>query len=219
MSKDRTESITMILADVAPALGGVDIERLTTLLTELIRWNPQLGLVSKHNTVEVTERLIKRSAHLWRFFEDHAGLSLGGREKPLRVADIGSGGGFPGLLWKLLEPDLDMTLIERKERKAAYLDRVILRMGLDGATVLSADLADVAKDTAKRETYDLVTLMAVGDPADFAAPIESVLKPAGFLCAVRGRDQAEPPARIGERLRRVRHDDRKDGRYVLYQKS
>jgi len=215
MSRDKTDLISKVLADASAELGGVDTGRLTILLAELFRWNPQLGLVSKHHTADVVTRLIRRSVHMWRFLTDRGGMVPG----PYRVADVGSGGGFPGLLWKLLEPRLDMALIERKDRKAVFLERVILKMRIDGASAISADLFDLAREGGQEDAFDVVTLMAVGDPADLAGPVESMLKPAGFLCAVRGRDQAPPPDTIGEHLVRHTVEEREDGRYVLYKKN
>ncbi len=223
MSTDRTEDIATVLADVSAEVERVDPGRMTVLLEELFRWNPQLGLVSKQNTPEVVVRLIRRSAQLWRFVTDNAVLPMPGatgsaEEPPLRVADVGSGGGFPGLLWKLLEPRLDVTLIERKDRKVAFLERAIVRMQLDGVEALSSDLADVARKDVFQGAFDVVVLMAVSDPSDLAAPIERILKPSGYLCAVRGRDQAPRPPRIGESLKERVKEERADGRFLLYQK-
>ncbi len=224
MSKDRTDDITTVLTAVASDVARVDLDQLAVLLEELFRWNPQLGLVSKQNTTDVVVRLIRRSVETWRFVADNTGLapsatasSTGGRR--IRVADVGTGGGFPGLLWKLLEPRLDMTLIERKDRKVAFLERAIIRMGMDGVQALSADLLDIARKDAFQEAFDVVVLMAVGDPGDLAGPIERILKHSGYLCAVRGRDQAPPQPRLGRTLEERVFEERPDGRFLLYQKT
>lgn len=220
MSKDRTDDIATVLAGVSADVGRIDPNLLTLLLEELFRWNPQLGLVSKQNTTDVVARLIRRSTQLWRFVTENTNFPTTlANDPPIRVADVGSGGGFPGLLWKLLEPRLDITLIERKDRKVAFLERAIVRMKLKGVDAASADLVSVARREGFESAYDMVVLMAVADPGDLAVPIEMILKPSGYLCVVRGRDQAPRSQLLGSSLQERVVEERADGRFLLYQKA
>ena len=227
MSKDRTDDITTVLTAVASDVARVDLDQLAVLLEELFRWNPQLGLVSKQNTTDVVVRLIRRSVETWRFVADNTGLAPSGTANStnstggpvIRVADVGTGGGFPGLLWKLLEPRLDLTLIERKDRKVAFLERAIIRMGMEGVQTHAADLLEIARKDTFQDAFDVVVLMAVGDPRDLAGPIEKILKHSGYLCAVRGRDQAPPQPRLGRALEKRVFEERPDGHFLLYQKT
>jgi 16S rRNA (guanine527-N7)-methyltransferase len=224
MLKDRTDDISTVLTAVAADVTRVDLDKLTIFLEELFRWNPQLGLVSKQNTPDVIVRLIQRSMQMWQFVADHTGLTPSGVAKgahaqPIRVADVGSGGGFPGLLWKLLDPGLGVTLIERKDRKVTFLERAIMRMGIEGTEAVSADVVDFARKESSQGAFDVVVLMAVSDPGTLAGPIEKILKASGYLCAVRGRDQAPQAPRLGGALVERVSDERPDGRYLLYQKE
>ena len=77
----------------------------------LLRWNRKLNLTSIRNREEAIERHYCESLFL--------GTHLPPR--PLRIIDVGSGGGFPGLPVAVLRPDCSVTLLESHQRKAVFL--------------------------------------------------------------------------------------------------
>lgn len=80
---------------------------------------------------------------------------------PLRVIDIGSGGGLPGLPLRLARPDLRLTLLEANQRKAAFLVQAAAKLGLAGVEVV-AERAEVAgHDPRHREAYDFALARAL----------------------------------------------------------
>jgi 16S rRNA (guanine(527)-N(7))-methyltransferase RsmG len=60
------------------------------------------------------------------------------------VLDVGSGGGFPGIPIAIVRPDLGMTLAEPRQKKAAFLERVVLSLGLGHVTVFPGTVEDLA---------------------------------------------------------------------------
>src|SRR5947209_11675618 len=72
---------------------------------------------------------------------------------PLRLIDIGSGGGLPGLPLKLARPQLSLTLLEANRRKAAFLVQAVAKLGLDGVEVVAARAEDAGRDPRHRENY------------------------------------------------------------------
>lgn len=121
--------------DAERILGDLNVsretsERLKTLADLLIKWNPRINLVSKSTIAELWTRHILDSAQVFELapaITDH-------------WVDIGSGGGFPGLVVALMsdEPNApqNVTLIESDQRKCAFL-RTVLRETGATATVLT----------------------------------------------------------------------------------
>ena len=72
-----------------------------------------------------------------------------------RVLDLGSGGGWPGLPLALLRPDLDLTLVERRKKRAAFLDLARARLGLKNVRVYPGDVRELEGH------YPYVTAQAV----------------------------------------------------------
>ena len=136
--------------------------------------------------------------------EVHVADSLSGLEVPelssaRRIADIGAGAGFPGLVLAIAIPRAQVDLIESAGRKTAVIDRLAQASELTNARSITARVEDYARVPAAlgggREAYDVVTARAVGPLAllvEYAAPL---LRPDGILVAWKGaRDDAEEAA-------------------------
>ena len=82
-------------------------------------------------------------------------------DRPIRVIDIGSGAGFPGLPLKLIRPHIGLTLIDSVGKKTAFLADLVRRLNLAATTVLTTRAEDLAQQPAHREQYDVALARAV----------------------------------------------------------
>jgi 16S rRNA (guanine527-N7)-methyltransferase len=136
-----------------------------------------------------------------------SGLSVQEVRRARRIADVGSGAGFPGLALAVALPEVQFDLIESAGRKTAVASRLAQAAELTNARALTARAEEWAKLHAPlgggREAYDVVTARAVGPLAvlvEYAAPL---LRSGGVLVAWKGaRDAAEEAgaATAAERL-------------------
>ena len=125
-----------------------------------------------------------------------SGLSVEEVRRARRIADVGSGAGFPGLALAAALPEVKVDLIESAGRKTAVASRLAQAAELTNARALTARAEDWAKLPASlgggREAYDVVTARALGPLAvlvEYAAPL---LRTGGVLVAWKGaRDAAE----------------------------
>ena len=180
-------------------------ELLASFLSELLQWNPTLGLVSKREPVAACERLVLESLELGR------ALNLAGA----RIVDVGSGAGFPGVVWALDLPSVEVTMIERREKRALFLERVCRTLPLTNATAVALDARDAARQPDYLGAFDLAVTMAVGDPGTIASAIEPLLKDgARFVSTIAATTVA--PDRIGSNLHLERRLDGEFGCYVIY---
>lgn len=107
-----------------------------------------------------------------------------------RVADVGAGAGFPGLVLAVTLPDAQVDLVESVGRKCEFMRRAAKAAGIDHATVLNARSEDLAKAEG-REAYDAVTARAVGRLSTLAELASPLLKPNGVLVAWKGKRDPE----------------------------
>jgi 16S rRNA (guanine527-N7)-methyltransferase len=79
----------------------------------------------------------------------------------VRVVDVGSGGGLPGLPLKIARPGLSMTLIEANQAKAAFLVRACAELGLQSVVVVASRAEEVGHDPLYRESFDVAVARAL----------------------------------------------------------
>jgi 16S rRNA (guanine527-N7)-methyltransferase len=133
----------------------------------------------------------------WRV---HVEDSLTGLEVPelraaRRIADIGAGAGFPGLVLAVALPDAEIDLIESIGRKCDFMRRAIAAAGIPNANVVQARSEDWAS-AAGRESYEAVTARAVGRLSTLAELASPLLKPNGALVAWKGKRDPEEEAQL-----------------------
>jgi 16S rRNA (guanine527-N7)-methyltransferase len=78
-----------------------------------------------------------------------------------KVVDVGSGGGLPGLPLKIARPDLELTLIEADQDKAAFLVHACAQLGLEGVRVVARRAEDAGHDPLLREAFDVAVARAL----------------------------------------------------------
>jgi 16S rRNA (guanine527-N7)-methyltransferase len=100
--------------------------------------------------------------------------------------DIGSGAGFPGLPIKIVRPALRLTLLEAHAKRAAFLERLVQRLGLQGVTVVNGRAEEVAHDPDHREAYDLALARAVAPLPVLVELALPFLRLGGALAAPKG---------------------------------
>jgi 16S rRNA (guanine527-N7)-methyltransferase len=103
-----------------------------------------------------------------------------------RMADVGSGGGLPGIPTKICAPHMGMTLIESTGKKARFLRRVIDELSLPGTEVLNARVEEVSR-VEHRGVYDVATARAVARLSVLAEYCVPLLKVGGRVVAMKGR--------------------------------
>jgi 16S rRNA (guanine527-N7)-methyltransferase len=78
-----------------------------------------------------------------------------------KIVDVGSGGGLPGLPLKIARPDLELTLIEADQDKAAFLVHACAQLGLEGVEVVARRAEDAGHDPRLREAFDVAVARAL----------------------------------------------------------
>lgn len=136
-------------------LSPIQLEQFTIYYRELINWNQRVNLTAITDYEEVQAKHFLDSLALTLALK----LSVGGVN--LRVVDVGTGAGLPGIPLKIILPDVDLVLVEATAKKADFLCHVKHKLGLDNIKVVVGRAETVAHDVEYREKFDLVVSRAV----------------------------------------------------------
>ena len=129
--------------------------RLVLYLQELVRWNAKMNLTAIETELEIISKHFLDSIAAFRLFEPRPGL---------RLLDVGSGAGFPGMVLKLQAPDLLVTLLEPSSKKAAFLHHLAGLLGVPGIKIETKRIEDM-----KEGMFDLITCRALKPEVILAA--------------------------------------------------
>jgi 16S rRNA (guanine527-N7)-methyltransferase len=143
----------------------------------LLRWNERISLTTITDPLEILR---------FHFGESMFAASV----IPIRngrLADVGSGPGFPGLPLKILVPSLDLVLIESNAKKASFLSECLRELKLDRVEVVRRRFEDL--DHAGLD-FDFITARALGGYRDLIEWAQKSLASSGELILWLGQDDA-----------------------------
>ena len=110
--------------------------------------------------------------------------------KGAKVIDVGTGAGFPGMVLKILHPDIKLTLLDGLNKRLIFLNEVAKELELDVQTVhLRAE--EAGKKAEFRERFDLVTARAVAELRTLYEYCLPLVKIGGVFCAMKGPSAEE----------------------------
>lgn len=147
------------------------------------------GLVGPRDMSILWERHILNSAAVVPFIKEAIKKS-----KKKSIADVGSGGGFPGIVIAACLPDCDVTLIEPMERRVLWLKECVELMGLDNVTIFHGRSDEIIEKIKSHDIspFDVVTCRAVAPMTKLAWWTIPLLNTHGQLIALKGKSaQAE----------------------------
>jgi 16S rRNA (guanine527-N7)-methyltransferase len=168
-----------------------DLQSISTYIDLLLRWNARVNLTAVRDPDEIVTRHFGESLFAARYlFPDRksvgpsADRSSAAQHSHMRVADLGSGAGFPGLPIKLWEPQIALTLIESSHKKAAFLREVVRAL-----TLTSVDIQAARAETVPEASFDVVTLRAVERFDSILPTAARLVAPGGRLALLIGSSQ------------------------------
>lgn len=150
-------------------------ERLLALLAELEEWNGRFNLTGIREPADMLHKHLLDSLSVLPWLQGK------------RIADVGTGAGFPGLPLAIARPTASFTLIESTTKKARFVEHVVQLLELPNVSVVSAR-AEAYRPAAP---FDTVVCRAVGKLAEFTGFAGHLCARRGCLLAMKGKHPAD----------------------------
>jgi 16S rRNA (guanine527-N7)-methyltransferase len=183
---------------ISPSSDQIAMVREYVLL--LLKWNQSISLTTIADPDEIVGRHFGESMFASRLMPVES----------CRLADVGTGPGFPGLPLKILSPKMELVLIESNKKKYAFLSEVVRSLGLKGVEVLPERFEQIRPETLK---VNLISARALGEFKQLLRWSAQALPLGGHVMLWLGADDAtrvatnpawiwEPATRIPDSQRR-----------------
>jgi 16S rRNA (guanine527-N7)-methyltransferase len=145
-----SDTIHRALAEFRLSVNEQQVLQIQQYMGLLLKWNEAVNLTAIRDPLEILYR------HFCESMFAASAISLDNG----RLADVGSGGGFPGLPLKIVRPALHLFLVESNVKKATFLAEAVRELGLTGARVVVSRYEDLGEELAP---LDFVCSRAVGE--------------------------------------------------------
>jgi 16S rRNA (guanine527-N7)-methyltransferase len=143
---------------------------------ELMQWNKKINLTAIKEPLHIVEK----------HFIDciAASVFIEGKKS---IIDLGSGGGFPGIPLKIINPELKVVLIDSSRKKVNFLKHVIRLLNLKNIDAIHSRVQDLQENHLYKNQFDSVISRAFTNLTDFVELAMPFLKPEGIIYAMKGK--------------------------------
>lgn len=159
-------AIQQILAPYRQEIVREQFDKINEYIDLLNKWNRKISLTRVAEPTEIVQFHFGESIYALNFADFRSG----------RLADVGSGSGFPGLAIKILRPELEITLLEPNLKKSAFLAEVVRSLQLSSVEIISKRFED---SNISPESLQFLTCRALSSSLKLLSWSDS--------CLLRGR--------------------------------
>ncbi len=143
---------------------------------ELMLWNRKTNLTAIKQPLQIAEK---------HFIDSIAALSY--LNNKTHLIDMGAGGGFPGIPLKIMNPILNIVLVDASRKKVNFLKHVIRLLDLKNIDAVHSRVEDLQEHTDYNGQFDIVISRAFTDLSNFAKLGKPFLNKTGSICALKGK--------------------------------
>lgn len=164
------------------------INAFITFLSELKKWNRAYNLTALKTDEDIIIKHFLDSLLYLKALEVHP-IRKQKNSNGVKIADVGTGAGFPGIPIKIIKPEIDITLIEPSRKKTAFLRHIIRVLKLKGISLLDKRIEALGKNY--ENTYGVIVSRATFKVKDFMKKACPYAKENGSLVLSKGPKVSE----------------------------
>lgn len=173
------EAMAPVLDTLGVSLDEAQRQRCAAYMGMLSHWNGTYNLTALRDAPEMFTHHLSDCLAVLPHLAKHLDAGAGGQ--PVRLLDVGSGGGLPGVLLAIARPDVQVCCVDTVGKKAAFIRQVGAELRLPNLRAEHARVEDLAS------RHDIITSRAFASLTDFIALTRERLAPGGVWMAMKGK--------------------------------
>lgn len=159
------------------SLNNKQINMFKRYMELLKEWNQRLNLTAITDDLEIAVK---------HFIDSLTCAATGYVSSNVKVIDVGTGAGFPGIPLKIAYPEMQLVLLDSLKKRIEFLDVLVRELGLNGVTALHGRAEDIAQMGEYRETFDLCLSRAVAHLSVLSEYCIPFIRCGGTFLAMKG---------------------------------
>lgn len=176
---NREEFITAV-KELGISITDKQLEQLNEYYKALVEWNKKINLTS------ITD---EKDVYLKHFYDSLTLFKEYDLTKDISLCDVGTGAGFPGIVLKIVFPNLKITLVDSLQKRLKFLDYVIKLLNLKDVELVHERMEDYSKQN--EEKFDIITSRAVAKTKILVEISFKALKISGHLILMKSSFEEE----------------------------
>ena len=163
------------------------LKRFDTYARLLVEWNEKINLT------RITEY---EDVYLKHFYDSLTIVKVVDLSTKQTLCDVGTGAGFPGVVLKIVYPNLKITLVDSLQKRVNYLNEIVKELGLEDIHAIHSRGEDF------KETFDVVTARAVANIEKLVTYTMHLVNKNGIFVAMKGNIDEELTSQVEQKLSR-----------------
>lgn len=171
---------------------GRQVMSLITYEKELLEWNQKFNLTAIRDSESI------RTKH---FLDSFSCVLAWKANPPASLIDVGTGAGFPGLVLKILYPNMKLTVVDSVGKKAMFCQHIVSALGLSEVSVIQSRAEDLGHNKNHREAYEWAVARAVANLNVLSEYLLPLVKVGGTMLAQKGETAHEEAKSAGKAMK------------------
>ena len=188
----KIEKIAPLCEEFGVVLTEEKIKKLNLYGNLLLSWNEKINLTA----IKDAEGVLYKHFYDCILFLKHNNIP-----QNATLIDVGTGAGFPGMVLKIVRPDLEITLLDCLNKRLVFLNEVISELSLKGIKTVHMRAEEAGKSKLHREKYDVATARAVASLPVLLEYCTPLVKKGGIFVGVKGPNVFEELDLCGNALK------------------
>lgn len=156
-------------------LNEEQIEKFYKYMNLLIEWNKKINLTAIIEPKEIILKHFIDSLTINKYIKDNS-----------KIADVGTGAGFPGIPLKIIRPDIQLVLVDSLNKRINFLNEVIEQLNLKNIETIHIRIEEFGQNTKYREKFDYSTARAVANLSTLSEYLLPIVKVGGQVICMKG---------------------------------